>query len=159
MTRALSIVLLVVTWAAITGSFNLPNLLLGAVIAGLVVLLLRRRPGSPRLQRKIFAILRLAGLFVFELLASALAVGRLVLLPNIRGHLQPGIIAFPLRVKSDAEITLLANLITLTPGTLSVDVSEDRSKLYVHALMLKDRQALIDSIANGFEARIIEVFK
>ncbi|MEO8683865.1 MAG: Na+/H+ antiporter subunit E, partial [Devosia sp.] len=53
---------------------------------------------------------------------------------------------------------LLANLITLTPGTLSIDVSDDRSVLYVHALMLGDRAALLASIASGFERRIKAVF-
>jgi len=54
-----------------------------------------------------------------------------VLTPDMKSVLRPAIIAFPLTIKSDAEITLLANLITLTPGTLSVDVSEDRSDLRV----------------------------
>jgi len=53
---------------------------------------------------------------------------------------------------------LLANLITLTPGTLSVDVSQDRSLLYVHTLTLSTREALIADIAGGFEAKVREVF-
>jgi len=151
--------LLAIAWMAITGSFTLPNLLLGAVIGLVAMLLLRDRIGGARLSRKLWRILRLAGLFVVELFASAFAVARLVVTPNLRRHLRPAIIAFPLTAKSDAEITLLANLITLTPGTLSVDVSQDRQVLYIHVLQLKDREALIRSIAHGFEARVIEVFQ
>ncbi|MEP3300463.1 MAG: Na+/H+ antiporter subunit E, partial [Roseibium sp.] len=57
------------------------------------------------------------------------------------------------------EITMLANLITLTPGTLSVDVSEDRKTLYVHCIDVPDPQATIDDIKNGFERKILEVFR
>ncbi len=54
---------------------------------------------------------------------------------------------------------MLANLITLTPGTLSVDVSEDRRFLYIHAIDLADRQALIDDIRTGFERRVMEAMR
>lgn len=156
MTRAFSIVLLVVVWAAITGTFNLPNLVLGAVVASLSLWLLRDRAGSPRLLRRVRAIIRLAGLFAYELMWSAINVATQVLSPKL--VLRPGIVAVPLDLQSDLEITILANLITLTPGTLSVDVSEDRRLLYVHALDASDREALIASIKSGFEMRVREVF-
>jgi multicomponent Na+:H+ antiporter subunit E len=76
-----------------------------------------------------------------------------------RLDLQPGIFAFPLTVTSDFEITLLANLITLTPGTLSVDVSEDRRFLYVHAVDCSNIEATKRDIANGFERKIMEAFR
>ena len=60
---------------------------------------------------------------------------------------------------SDAQITLLANLITLTPGTLSVDVSDDRKTLFIHALDVPDREALIGRIAAGFETRVLRALK
>ena len=77
----------------------------------------------------------------------------------IAGRLAPGIVAFPLTAESDIEITLLANLITLTPGTLAIDVSSDRKKLYIHVLALNDRERLIVAIASGLERRVIEVFR
>ena len=92
----------------------------------------------------------------------------MVLTPDLRGSLRPAIVAFPLTVKSDAEITLLANLITLTPGTLSVDVSEDRAVLYVHVLTLdtprgadrRDRQRVRGQGARGVRmsgAAVLEI--
>ncbi|MGO8586911.1 Na+/H+ antiporter subunit E, partial [Rhizobium ruizarguesonis] len=73
--------------------------------------------------------------------------------------LKPGIFAFPLTVTSDFEITLLANLITLTPGTLSFDVSTDRRTLYVHALDCSYPEATKRDIVNCFERKIMEAFR
>jgi multicomponent Na+:H+ antiporter subunit E len=98
--------------------------------------------------------LLLLALFVKELVLSALNVAWLALQPRL--VLRPGLIAYPLTVTTDLQITLLANLITLTPGTLSIDVSDDRRTLYIHAIDVPSREALIGSIAAGFEARFLE---
>jgi len=158
MKPAIIVVALALVWAAITGNFSGFNLLLGVGIGAVAVLLLRRdlAPGGGLGRvRKVFS---LGLLFLYELAASAVRVAIVVLTPDLKSALRPAIVAFPLSVKSDAEITLLANLITLTPGTLSVDVSEDRSLLYVHVLSIDTREALIADIAGGFEAKVKEVF-
>lgn len=95
--------------------------------------------------------------FIKELVLSALRVAWLVVQPKLR--LRPAIIAYPLTVTTDAQITLLANMITLTPGTLSVDVSADRRILYIHAIDVADREALVGDIAVGFETRVLGVLK
>src|SRR5690606_4790039 len=97
-------------------------------------------------------------LFLYELGVRAIKVAKIVLTPDLKSVLNPAIVAVPLNVTSDAEIALLANLITLTPGTLSVDVSDDRRTLYVHVLALSSRDELIAEIANGFERKVKEVF-
>ena len=158
MNRAMLTIVLTLLWAAITGSFSGPNLLLGLALAVAALFLLREFVGPMHGLRRLWSIAVLTGLFVYELLLSAVRVAVVVLTPNLRNRLRPAIVAVPLTVKSDAEITLLANLITLTPGTLSIDVSDDRSVLYVHVLMLEDRAALLAGIASGFEARIKAVF-
>jgi multicomponent Na+:H+ antiporter subunit E len=94
-------------------------------------------------------------LFIRELILSALRVAWLAVQPKLR--IRPAIIAYPLTVTSDAQITLLANMITLTPGTLSVDVSADRKTLYVHAIDCESKEVLIGGIAAGFERKILEV--
>jgi multicomponent Na+:H+ antiporter subunit E len=73
--------------------------------------------------------------------------------------MNPGIIAFPLDAKSDLEITLFANLLTLTPGTLSLDVSSDKKILYVHALYVKDADSFRSELKNGLEKRLLEVLR
>lgn len=153
MSPVLLIVILALGWVAITGGFSLGNLALGAIVAALVILLFRHRLARPLSARRLLAIFSLAGTFVLELLLSALSVARLAVAPRLRTRLAPAIIAFPLSAKSDAEITLFASLITLTPGTLALDVSADRQRLYVHVLTLKDKDALIRSLAEGLERR------
>lgn len=152
-------IVLALIWAAITGSFSLLNLLLGGLIGVAGLWLVRRDLSRPGLVKKVRRAVTLTLLFLYELLLSAFRVAWLVISPNMKQKLKPGIIAFPLTAKSDTEITLLANLITLTPGTLSVDVSDDRSVLYVHALAVPEKEALITDIANGFERKVIEVFE
>jgi len=148
--------LLTLVWAVVTGSFTLHNLVLGFVVGALSLLLVREQlPASLHRARPV-KVLLLAGLFLKELTLSAIKVAFMLLRPNMR--LRPGIFAFPLTITRDFEITLLANLITLTPGTLSVDVSDDRKTLYVHALDCHDPAAERRAISTGFERRIREAF-
>lgn len=146
-------------WAALTGVFTLPNLLLGAPIGWLALYLFTGLRERQRVFRRIRRLAGLTVLFVLELIQSAIRVAILVLRPGLRAHLAPAVVAFPLSAKSDAEITLLANLITLTPGTLSIDVSADRRTLLVHALECRDEGALVRSIADGFEKRVVEALR
>jgi len=73
----------------------------------------------------------------------------------------PGVVAIPLEARTDAEITLLANLITLTPGSVSLDLSEDRRVLYVHAMYIDggDVEAYRRSVKEGLERRVLELLR
>jgi multicomponent Na+:H+ antiporter subunit E len=146
--------LLAIGWGAATGNFTVPNLLLGALVGGFCLFLIRGQIGGARFWSKLVRVMSLALLFAAELILSAVRVGLLVLRPRLR--LKPALIAFPLKATRDVEITLLANLITLTPGTLSVDVSVDRRFLLIHAIDVSDREALIRSIREGLEAKVME---
>lgn len=150
-------ILLMLAWAAVTGSFAEVNLAFGFLLGFGGLYLIREQVGTSAYTQRVVKGFGLALLFVYELVLSATRVATIVLRPRIK--LQPGIIAFPLTVDRDFEITMLANLITLTPGTLSVDVSEDRKTLYVHCIDVPDPQATIDDIKNGFERKILEVFR
>lgn len=159
MSTAFLVVILALLWAGISGNFTGLNLLFGGLIGAVAVLVLREALSGPRTSRRIRRAVSLAVLFLYELMVSAVRVALVVVRPDMSRAVRPAIVAVPLSVKSDAEITLLANLITLTPGTLSVDVSADKSVLYVHALCMDDRDAMIADIANGFEKKIREVFE
>lgn len=103
---------------------------------------------------------RIFGLVLFyfrQLVSASLLVAYDVVTP--KAHIKPGIVAFPLQAKTDLEITLLANLITLTPGSLSIDVSKDRKILYVHDIYIKDNDLdkKKEEIRNGFENRILRI--
>jgi multicomponent Na+:H+ antiporter subunit E len=100
------------------------------------------------------------GLFLYflkELAIASLVVAWDVITP--RSRVESGVIALPLDVKSNLEITILASLISLTPGTLSLDVSEDRKFLYVHAVYIKggDVEGLKRQIKDGFERKLLEI--
>ena len=150
-------ILLALAWGAVTGSFSEVNLTFGFVLGFGALYLIREQVGTGAYFEKVVKGFGLAFLFVYELILSAWRVAMIVLRPKI--ELQPGIIALPLTVDRDFEIAMLANLITLTPGTLSVDVSEDRKVLYVHCIDVPDPEATINDIKNGFERRILEVFR
>lgn len=146
-----------ITWAALSGSASAHNLVLGFVLGALALFLVREPFGSKAYLWRVLAITALALMFLKDLALSAIKVATTVLRPEM--NLKPGIFAFPLTVDRDFEITLLANMITLTPGTLSVDVSDDRKTLYVHALDCADPEAISRDIANGFERKIMEAFR
>jgi multicomponent Na+:H+ antiporter subunit E len=69
------------------------------------------------------------------------------------------VVAVPLDAESDVEITLLANLVTLTPGSLSLDIAPDRSCLYVHAMFVDDVEQLRRDVKEGFERRVLELLR
>lgn len=153
----LNSILLALVWAAITASFSPANIIFGFVLGALTLLLVREQARSRRYFMRPLRVLLLALLFVRELIVSAWRVARLVLSPRM--ILKPGIFAHPLKTDEDFEITLLANLITLTPGTLSVDVSPDRRFLFVHAIDCSDPEGTIGEIERGFERKIREAFR
>jgi multicomponent Na+:H+ antiporter subunit E len=144
-------------WVMITGSATVANVLFGIVLGAASLWLVRDARVVEPVRVRPLATLRLAGLFVVELLKSGWRVATIVVRRDMDLH--PGIVAYPLRVTRDFEITLLANLITLTPGTLSVDVSDDRGTLFVHCVDASDPAAVIADIRGGFEARILEAFR
>jgi multicomponent Na+:H+ antiporter subunit E len=156
MSRYLNNILLALLWAALTGSFTLANLAFGLLLGWLALYLVREQIEPRRGRYRGIRILSLAVLFIKELILSGWRVARLVTSPRM--DLRPGIFAYPLKVDSDFEITLLANLITLTPGTLSVEVSDDRRTLFVHAIDCSDIDKTVKEIRDGFERKIEEAF-
>jgi multicomponent Na+:H+ antiporter subunit E len=148
--------LLMVAWLALTGDLGVANAAFGLALGWAAMRLAgpqRRFPLDA--LRRIPAVLSLGAFVAWELLLSNVRVARVILFP--RRHLRPVLVAVPLDVRSDAAITLLANVLTLTPGTLSVDVSTDRRTLYVHALSAPDPDALVRDVKERFEPRVRRV--
>ena len=150
-------IMLAFAWAAMTGSFNFLNAVFGFAIGAVSLSLIREQLSSRVHYQRFFGATSLALTFLWELVKSSVTVAVIVLSP--RRKLRPAIIAYPLDVTTDAEITLLANLITLTPGTLSMDVSDDSKTLYVHAIDAPDPDATIADIKASFERRIERLFR
>jgi len=99
----------------------------------------------------------LAAVFAYEVASANLAMAALILNPKRRNR--PGFVRFPLRVRSHAAITALANAITMTPGTMTVDVARDRSALLVHVFHLEDPEAVVRRIRSRLERWVAEVFE
>jgi multicomponent Na+:H+ antiporter subunit E len=149
--------LLALLWAAVVGSVDFAHLLTGFVVGYLVLWIARPVLGPTRYFGKFFAALHFVTFFLYELVLSNLRVAWDVLTP--KAYRRPGVVAVPLDAESDAEITLLANLVTLTPGSLSLDVSADRSCLYVHAMFVDEPDELRRDIKDGFEKRVMELLR
>ena len=148
-------ILLAVVWAAITGNFAPGNVVLGFALGFLVLFFARRVIGSADYAPRLLQVLGLVAYFLWELILSNLRVAVDVLRPKLR--LRPGVIAVPLDARTDAEIVLLANLITVTPGSLSLDVSADRQTLYLHVVHFDAPEAVRRKVKDGFERRILAV--
>jgi multicomponent Na+:H+ antiporter subunit E len=150
-------VILGLAWGFVTGSFTLVNLAFGFALAFVALWLPRRLWGEVKYFRRTYLVLRLIAIFVRELVKSGVTVARIVLRPGL--EFRSGILAIPLACKSDLEIMIFANLITLTPGTLSIDVSDDRSTLYVHAIHTDDPAADKQGMKDAFEVNIREALE
>jgi multicomponent Na+:H+ antiporter subunit E len=160
--------LLALAWVAVNGAYGLADWIVGLLFGFLVIWLSWRvffdEPFSFRAyfrfnsRNPLLMLWRWLGFFWFgfvEVVKSNIAVTRAVLAPKL--DLDPGIVAIPLDLKSDAGITTLANLITLTPGTVTLDVSSDRKTLYIHAFSVGDVEALRRDTKAAFERRVQEL--
>lgn len=149
--------ILALIWAALWSDFSGSTLLVGFIVGYLVLALaLRDLPDFSGYVGKVPKVISFFFYFNRELVKSNLKVAYDVL---TRTHyMKPGVIAFPLEARRDGEISIVANLISLTPGTLSLDVSSDRSVLYIHVMYLTDEAQVVRDIKD-LERRILEIIR
>jgi multicomponent Na+:H+ antiporter subunit E len=148
---------LAMAWVGMTGVFNAGNLIVGFIVGYVVLLVLQGPLAMFGNLHRIRRAVELLAFFAWELLLANIRVAWDVVTPT---HLmRPGVIAVPLDARDDLEILILANMVSLTPGTLSLDVSDDRTVLYIHAMYLHDRERIIRGIKQGFERRLLEVLR
>jgi multicomponent Na+:H+ antiporter subunit E len=151
-------ILLALAWAALQGNITLGNLLVGYGV-GYVILALLEKGGVMRstLASRTGHAIGLAGFFAWELVLANVRVAADVLRP--RTGIQPAVLGIPLDVRSDGEILLLSMLINITPGSVTIDLSEDRRTLYVHVMHMTNAEATRREIKDGFERRVRLVFE
>jgi multicomponent Na+:H+ antiporter subunit E len=154
---SLGSLLLALAWASLQGEITLGNLLVGYAIGYGVLALLARGGVMPRtLASRTTHAFSLAAFFAWELLVANLRVAADVL----RGsRIRPAVVAIPLDVTSDGEILLLSMLINITPGSVTLDLSDDRRTLYVHVMHMKSADATRREIKDGFERRVKLLFE
>jgi multicomponent Na+:H+ antiporter subunit E len=135
MTRVVRVLWLAAIWVAFWSDLTVANVVSGLLVAGLIVAGFDTwRAGSATLRP--VAVVRFAAYFLYQLAGSTFIVARTVIAP--RDRIRSGIVAVPLHACSDAVATLIADAISLTPGTLTLEVRRDPLILYVHALDVRD---------------------
>ncbi|QQK75784.1 Na+/H+ antiporter subunit E [Salicibibacter cibarius] len=144
-------------WMALQSEYTIVEFVIGYVIGLGVIFFLRRSLPQPFYLQRVWAIIKLIALFVKELVVANLDMIRVVLSPKL--NVTPGIVAVHTNLKTDWEVTILSMCITLTPGTMTMDYSEDGRTLYIHCIHVKNTQEVIDDVRNNFERAIREVTK
>jgi multicomponent Na+:H+ antiporter subunit E len=157
MTLFLINLFLAFVWTAITGEFSVGGYFTGFLIGYAILWLVRPLFDSSSYLRRFPKFFALAGTYALELLRANLRIAADVLTP--RHRMRPAIVAVPLKASTALEITLLSNLITMTPGSLTLDVSPDRSTMFVHIVYCDDPDQVRKEISERLEARLLEVLR
>ncbi|HEU4584178.1 MAG TPA: Na+/H+ antiporter subunit E [Gemmatimonadaceae bacterium] len=105
--------------------------------------------------RRVRAAISLVAVFVYDIVASSVAVARVVLTPNSRPH--PAIVVIPVDARTDWGVALFAYLVSLTPGSTCLHVADDRRSLYVHLLDAPDIPERVAEIKALYERWILQL--
>lgn len=144
-------------WLLLVNSLSIGQVLLGSLLAWLIPLYTARFWTAQIRIRRPWLLFRLTGTVLYDILVANVAVARLIVGPMER--IQPAFIRMPLRLKGNVGVSLLANTITLTPGTLSASLSPDRSELLIHALQGEDPEAIIADIRARYEQPLLDALE
>lgn len=155
-TPTLSLVLLAV-WLLMVRSLEPGQLVLGTFLAVIIPLLTRRFWDPLPPVRHPLKLVRFVLVVLYDIVKANVQVSLLILSPRREPH--PGFLEYPLEVKEPLTITLLANTITMTPGTVSTNIRLDRSSLLIHVLDMEDEQALVREIRERYERPLKEIFE
>lgn len=149
--------LLVLIWMLLVNRFAWGSLVF-AVILSIVIPLLTEPYWPDRARiRNPGKVLSYFALVIWDIIVANIQVAMIVLFKPNR-ELQPAWISIPLKLRSPEAITVLAATITLTPGTVSADLSEDGHALLVHCLHAPEPESVIEDIKTRYEARLMEIF-
>lgn len=147
--------LLSLFWLLVTGSYTVNNFLLGFILGLLLVYLLRSVLPGRFYIITLYKVIKLIWVFLIELIKSNIDVIRIVLQPSLKN--EPAFFTYNTDLKTDWQVVLLSNLITLTPGTIVVGLSDDRTKIYIHAIDFGEKEEEIEGIKSSLEKVVREV--
>lgn len=151
-------IFLALIWLALTMKFTFINIFFGFAAGYIVLWTISKNTKEKRYFSRLPKTLSYLAYFSNEVIKGSLKIGYDIITPRHRMH--PAIFAVPLDAQTDIEITLLANSITLTPGTTSLAVSHDRKTLYVYSVYAdKNIEVSIAEIKNGLEKKLLEVIR
>ncbi|MCL7413220.1 MAG: Na+/H+ antiporter subunit E [ANME-2 cluster archaeon] len=152
-----------IMWCFVHGTVSIQNFLFGLLLGPVVIRPFRelydfdQELSFKREVRKIPKQIIYFLVLIMEITKASIMVSKIVISPKI--DIKPGIIAVPLRTRTNGGITAIANTITLTPGTLTIDVADDRSVLYVHSIDASYPESIRMSIRDDLERFVLEAFE
>jgi multicomponent K+:H+ antiporter subunit E len=153
----LTFAVLVAFWLVLTQHLTVGNFFLAAMLAWLIPLSVNSiRSGAPPVKKPL-KFVGFMWMLLGDILISNIVVARQVL--GSAERLQPGFVAIPLDLTEALPITLFASTISLTPGTVSIEITEDKKTLYVHVLHVRNEATLIDRIKRRYEKPLKEIFE
>ncbi len=150
-------IMLTLIWVMLSGNTSIPNFGFGFALGFVILYLTVRGADSRKYFYRVPKTLRFILRYMYEMLKANLQVARTILLRKM--DVAPAIIKYPLEAKTDFEITMLSNIISLTPGTLVMDVSDDKKVMYIHTLYFKDKDSFIKYVRLHLEIKLLEVIR
>ena len=161
--RIVVFIFAVLVWLALTNITSVQEVITGIIVAVVVSLvagqfLITTQKQKHLLHRLFYAVLYLFK-FLWEMIKANIHVAYIVAHPNL--PIKPGIVKIKTKLTKDAALTVLTNSITLTPGTLTVDINEEKKEIYVHWIdvKVKDMDSCTKEIGARFEPTLTEVFE
>lgn len=151
--------MLTFVWVAISGTLNFINFLFGYVLGFAILWLIERRKEKSRKKYfyRVPKIISFILYFFYDMLRANVKIAYDVVTPS--HFMKPAIVEYPTMAKTDFEITMLSNVISLTPGTLIIDVSDDKNFIYIHSLYVNDKSEFIQHIKKNLETRLLEILR
>lgn len=144
-------------WVMLSGNTSIANFAFGFALGFAILYLTVRGYENRKYFYRVPKILRFFLHFVFEIFKANYQVARTIMKKNM--DVNPGIIKFKLEANTDFEITMLSNIISLTPGTLVIDVSDDKKVMYIHGMYIQDREQFIEYIRKNLETKLLGVLR
>lgn len=146
-------------WVSLTGHLNYVNFFFGFFLGFFILWMLSRtdRKADRGYFSRVPKIILFILYFFYDMLRANFEVAKEIVTPKL--HMTPGIVAYPLDVRSDFEITMFSSIIALTPGTMVLHISNDKKTAYIHSLYLPDKGKFINRMKNGLEKKLLEILR
>ena len=143
-------------WVVLTGSMSYFDFLFGFLLGFLILWIMNKNEEDHRYFNRVPKIIAFIFYFLKEMIKANIQVAYDVITPKY--FFKPGIVRFPLKATSDLEINLISMFISLTPGTILLDVSEDKKWIFIHVMYLESREKFITQLKYS-EGRILEIVR
>jgi multicomponent Na+:H+ antiporter subunit E len=144
-------------WVALTGSMYYTNFVFGFLLGFFVLWIMNRNDIDQRYFYRVPKILSFVVYFLYQMVKANLQVAYDVMTPKY--FMKPGVVRYPLNAATEFEINLLSTMISLTPGTLILDISEDKKTMYIHVMYLENPETFVRETKTGLERRLLEILR